>query len=411
MDAMASPGLLVPLAAAGLTMLGSVRAAGSRRSRRRARPSGRRAPAFSTSTRARARQVALASAATVLLAATACCVLLVVPPTRTETRTVEVAQQGQFAYTGRAEPGTTYPTGAIATGDTVWTRLSEDLTVSFTDTFTGPGLSGVTGELRLDVGVAAADGWTAVLDSGPATAFAYGTATAAVRIDPEAAAELVDRHFAEIGVAGQPATLTVTPVAETTGTVDGHTFSASAPEALTFALDDLALTPSGDPATAFAPSTETSVEIDEVVPRRLGVLTVSVPFDVAQRVAGGVLLVGLVTLGIAARIGRSGRGDTADQFIVRHADRILPVEAFTPGPTVVDVSDAESLHRVAERFDTVVLHHAGPDGDTFAVRDLDLTYRFVVPGGPDRPRGKPPVPPRVAPAPAPAPVDLWDRVA
>jgi hypothetical protein len=44
----------------------------------------------------------------------------------------------------------------------------------------------------------------------------------------------------------------------------------------------------------------------------------------------------------------------------------------------------------------VVLHHAGPHGDTFAVRDLDMTYRFVVPGG----RGKPPVP-RSKPAPEP----------
>jgi hypothetical protein len=72
------------------------------------------------------------------------------------------------------------------------------------------------------------------------------------------------------------------------------------------------------------------------------------------------------------------------------------------------VSDAESLHRVAERFDTVVLHHAGADEDTFAVRDVDATYRFVVPVGPDGRRGKPPVPaPRAAaPAPQPEPSDL-----
>jgi hypothetical protein len=81
------------------------------------------------------------------------------------------------------------------------------------------------------------------------------------------------------------------------------------------------------------------------------------------------------------------------------------VAAFDPGPTVIDVSDAESLHRVAERFDTLVLHHAGPDEDVFAVRDIDATYRFVVPGCPDRQRGLPPVP---APAPVavPEPADM-----
>ena len=87
-----------------------------------------------------------------------------------------------------------------------------------------------------------------------------------------------------------------------------------------------------------------------------------------------------MALGAGAWVGRIGRGDVADQFLVRHADRILPVAVVQPGPTVIDVSDAESLHRVAERFDTVVLHHAGPDEDVFAVRDLDATYRFVVPG-------------------------------
>jgi hypothetical protein len=130
---------------------------------------------------------------------------------------------------------------------------------------------------------------------------------------------------------------------------------------------------------------------------------VSVPIELARIAALGVLAIALVVLAAAAWIGRSSRGDVADQFLIRHADRIVPVASFTPGPTVIDVSDAESLHRVAERFDTLVLHHAGEDEDVFAVRDVDATYRFVVPGSPDRQRGKPPVP---APAGVPDPADM-----
>jgi hypothetical protein len=89
-----------------------------------------------------------------------------------------------------------------------------------------------------------------------------------------------------------------------------------------------------------------------------------------------------------------------DEVVVTHAARILPVAAFDPGPTVIDVSDAEALHRVAERFDTLVLHHAGEDADVFAVRDVDATYRFVVPGGREA-RARPPVP---VPKPVPVPV-------
>jgi hypothetical protein len=191
-------------------------------------------------------------------------------------------------------------------------------------------------------------------------------------------------------------------VAETTGTIQGRSFTAGSPAGLSFTLDAMSLRPAG-PATELTPSAPTPVSVDEVVPRSFTVLALSVPIDVARIAAAGVLAVALVALGAGAWIGRSGRGDVADQFLVRHADRILPVASFNPGPAVVDVSDPESLHRVAERFDTVVLHHAGPEGDVFAVRDLDMTYRFVVPGMPDRQRGKPPVP---APEPVPDAADL-----
>jgi hypothetical protein len=212
-------------------------------------------------------------------------------------------------------------------------------------------------------------------------------------------------------------------VADAAGTVDGRSFTAAAPAGLAFTLDETALRPATTDETALAPSVVTTVEIDEVAPRTLTVLGLSVPIGLARTATGAVLLLALVALSAGAWIGRIGRGDVADEFLVKHADRILPVASIDPGPTVIDVSDAESLHRVAERFDTVVLHHAGEEEDTFVVRDLDATYRFVVPGMPDRRRGKPPVP---APVSAPEPADptaplqrvaadpltnLWGRVA
>jgi MFS family permease len=106
--------------------------------------------------------------------------------------------------------------------------------------------------------------------------------------------------------------------------------------------------------------------------------------------AGAVLAVALVGLAAGAWIGRRRTDDPADDFLVRHAARILPVSAFTPGENVIDVSDAESLHRVAERLDGLLLHHDGPDGQTLAVRDAETTYRYVFPDGMSQ-RPKPPL--------------------
>ena len=58
---------------------------------------------------------------------------------------------------------------------------------------------------------------------------------------------------------------------------------------------------------------------------------------------------------------------------------MLAVAGVVADGTVVEVADPEALYKVAERLDGLVLHHSGPDGDTFAVRDVGTTYRCVVP--------------------------------
>jgi hypothetical protein len=280
----------------------------------------------------------------------------------------------------------------VSTGDTVWTKLASGLTVSFADTVSGPRLADLQGAMRLDVAIASADGWSAYLNSSPVVAFENGTATAAAPVDVTRASALLAKHYAEIGTSGGGATLTVTPVVATTGTVSGVAFEADPPAALTFALDAASLRLSdGGKAKSLTPSADTAVTVDKIVPRHFSVLSLTIPIGLARSLAAVVLALSLAVFAGAAWIGRPARGDVADAFVVKHADRILPVAAFDPGPTVIDVSDAASLHRVAERFDTLVLHHAGEDEDVFAVRDVDATYRFVVPGGREA-RARPPIP-------------------
>jgi signal peptidase I len=368
-----------------------------RRSRRRpARP----ARTFSPSVRGYARQVALGSGALALVAGIGGGVLLAMPSSHVASRALQVTQQGQFSYAGTAEAGTTYPDGHVDTGDTVWTKLAKDLTVSFVNTVSGPELGSLQGAMRLDVAIASADGWSAYLNSSPVVALANGTATAVAPVDTRRATALLAKHYEEIGTSGAGATLTVTPVVVTTGTAGGKKFEAGSPAPLAFTLDATSLRLAGKAGAALTPSTQTDMAVDEVVPRTFTVLSLTIPIGLARWVAALAFLLALVVLAGAAWIGRTARGDAADEFVVKHADRILPVAAFDPGPTVIDVSDADALHRVAERFDTLVLHHAGEDADVFAVRDVDATYRFVVPGG-QVARSRPPVP-------APKPVQEHD---
>jgi signal peptidase I len=216
--ALRSPGAvglaLAAGAAAGVfTATRRPRGGSAGRARRRAHRPSKPSPSFPLPVRARARQVAVVSGAVVIFAAVGCAVLVAMPSSTTETRTLQVIQQGQFSYSGSAVAGATYPSGVIETGDTVWTRLVRDLRVAFTNTVTGTDLADVEGALRLDVVVTAADGWSAVVRSGSVVPLEGGTATATVDVDPAAAAEMLSRHYDEIGVEGGSATLTVRPLA------------------------------------------------------------------------------------------------------------------------------------------------------------------------------------------------------
>ena len=226
--------------------------------------------------------------------------------------------------------------------------------------------------------MSSADGWTAPLGSSPPTPVQDGTAVASALLDPARAASLVDRHDAEIGGSAGSASIVVTPVVDITGSLAGRSFTAVQPTSFTFAMDGVALRPSADEA-AYTPTAAVPVSVEEVVARSFTVLGVDLPIGLARVLAIVVLLGAVLVAAVAGGISHSYTGDAADAFAVRNAARILPVSGLIPGRSVVDVSDAQALRRVAERVDGLVLHHAGPEGQTFAVQDNETTYRFVFP--------------------------------
>jgi hypothetical protein len=378
---------MIVLGLAGAAFLGATSTPVRRmRRRRRQRP----ARAHSLPVRALARQAVVVSAGAALISLAAGAFLLALPDTQTDALTGQVVQSGHFAYSGTAVRGTTYPTGGVQTGDTVYTQLARSVTVTFRDGVTGPALTGLRGTLRLVVTIATPDGWTGTLTSGATTAIDGGALQARVLLDPAYAADIANRHAAEVGASGGTATLTVLPQVTLTGAVQGHSFTAVAPAGISFTLSANILKPISVQPAAFAPTVSTPVKTTAVVPRRIQLLSVSVPIGPVRILDGVVLALALVVLAVAAWIGRKRPGNAADDILLRSAARILPVTGFTPGASVVDVSDAESLRRVAEKLDTLVLHLDGEDGHTFAVQDMDTTYRFVLPTS-TKPR--PPSPP------------------
>jgi signal peptidase I len=378
--ALRSPGVLGVVSLAIGALMWAVR-----RPRRPNRGRGRRPrnvsippPTLAAPAQARAGSAAVAASAVGVVALIASSVLLVLPDEQTSTRAVPVTEAGRFSYSGEASPGTTYPDGRIDTGDPIYTALAGPLTVSYEQSLASGGDLQADGTVRLGLSLTAPDGWTAELHGGSPVTLRNATATATVALDTAGAAATLAAHYYEVGVDGGTATLTITPEVDVDGTVDGRPFAVTPAKALAFTLDPASLKPAGGPE-ALQTSGGTTVTVEDLVPRTFSLGPVRLSLGDARLLALGVSVLALLAWVVATWLGGARTVGAVDSFLQRRAGRVLAVAGFVPDGTVVDVADPEALYKVAERLDTLVLHHAGPAGDTFAVRDVGTTYRCVVP--------------------------------
>jgi signal peptidase I len=339
-----------------------------------ARPGG--SLALSPRAQAHARHTMLGLAAVVAVAALAAVALLIHPAVRSADQTATVTQQGRFGYEGTATVGATYPDGLIETGDPIYTRLLQGLTVTFTDSVTSA--TPVEGTVRLGVTVTTPDGWSAPLTTGDAADFTDGTASASVPIDVAAAAALIARHESEVGSESGSASLTVTPAVDLSGAAEGRAFTAPFEAGLTFVLDSVSVRADDAPGS-LAPTAETAVPVRSLVPTSFTAFGQTLPIVTARRIAGAVLLLALAGSLVAWSLGRRRPSDDVERFLARHGARVVPVSGFTLGALVVDVEDGATLARVAERNEQFLLHHTAADRHTFLVQDDATTYRFVIP--------------------------------
>ncbi len=306
--------------------------------------------------------------------------LLVLPEEQTSTRAVPVTQSGRFTYSGEAFPGTTYPDGrdrhrrpdlhrARRRADRLL-RADAGLGRRPAHRRHGPARPLAHRPRRLDRPSSTAASAVPLQDSA---------ATATVDLDTVGAAALLAAHYYEVGVDGGTATLTVTPEVDVDGTVDGRPFAAHPADRAGLhprprrAQDGRRPRGAGDLRRhhrhrrgARAPHVRARPGA-ALARRRPGAR----PRHRRPRPAG----LGRRRPGSAVR----AQASAVDLFLQRRAGRVLAVAGFVPDGTVVEVADPEALYKVAERLDGLVLHHAGPDGDTFAVRDVGTTYRCVVP--------------------------------
>jgi hypothetical protein len=171
------------------------------------------------------------------------------------------------------------------------------------------------------------------------------------------------------------------------------TFSVPLP----FSLDTLELQPvlssgassttnpvTGAPVNPLSPSTSGSVMGTVLQQRALafGPLRITVA-DARQIAVDGFALAICLLLGALVLLVRAsgGRGDGVAEILGRYRRSLVRV-ARAPRPSeseLVELGDMETLVRIAERYDRMILHESMMGADTFWVPEDGVLYRYAIP--------------------------------
>jgi hypothetical protein len=322
------------------------------------------------------------------------------PATVSRTVVGGYAHTGTFAYEARARHGAAYPDGKVVTGQPVFLRLSRLVDVSFDYRFTAERPAVIEGTAALALRIADENGWERTIPLVAASPFSGPAARVEAVLDLKRVTGILARYQASTGASVSSARVTVVPRLEVRGSTGGTVVAEPFAPELPFTLDGVALRLVEPETTApaatteeqavvaaspLAPRAEGSAVVVEPAPLALGPW-VSVGVDRARSLAALGVVASLLALALAAALLLRRAGDTErDRIAARFGSRIVPARATIPESRwVTELDDIESLVRIAEAYDRIVLRVVDPDGsDAYLVDDGIALYRYRArPAGP-----------------------------
>ncbi len=285
---------------------------------------------------------------------------------------------GSFSYSAEVRPSAVYPDGRVATGDTAFTRLVRRLDIAFDYRFDTGRRHDVRGGIGLDAVISDGAGWSRTIPIDSTVPFDGDTARAEGVLDLRRLEALGARMRALTGAGASTFTVTLRSQVRIAGYAGEAVVDEEFAPELRLVLDpySLRLDTGGDSTTALAPRQPGGVV--EERENRIGIGALAVPVADARAFSGlGIGIALLVLIGAAALLSRRPDGSEDERIEARYADRIVPAATEIPeGRWVTEVADMESLIRLADHYDRVVLRMSDGAYHAYLVDDGVAVYRY-----------------------------------
>jgi signal peptidase I len=320
---------------------------------------------------------------------------------------IPYTQSGTLSYSADTSPNPAYPDGVAKTGEPLFTKLVNDVNLRFDYAFATKARHSLAGKGSFLLLVTANDGWHRTLPLGSPIYFKGAHATITGTLSLSSLLELTRRIQAATRVEGSYE-FAVVPSVLTSGNVEGVPLRASFSPAIQFSIESneinleggggsvsdesqlLAGTDKRGAAGALppelTPSTSGATTGEQSTPLTLALgpwhPSVSAARTLALTAIGIILAALLAILALLQPLLALLRPlrDESTSIQARYGRMIVPVAHVSrlPGDAVIDVSDMESLVKIAEHYDRSILREEASDGDAYWVTDESGQFRYTV---------------------------------
>lgn len=316
------------------------------------------------------------------------------PETRQESVPDGYAHKGTFAYGTVVHRSPVYPDGRVDTGLSAFVRLVGRVQVSFDYRFNARDPSSVNGAIALDAVISDREGWRRTIELAPLESFSGPQAFVEGTLDLRGLKTLVEQMRALTGSTASSFTVAVVGRVQLLGHTGATAIDANFAPELPLVFDGTALRT--DPSvegwdSKLNPSEDGTTTAS--VSARVGLGPVSLPTDEARQLSILGIVTGLLLAAAAAFVlGRRILGGEADRIAARFGSRVVDAYATIPPERwVADVGDINSLARIAQHYDRVILHTVDGQADVYLVDDGVAVYRYRTAGSSEAIRSASPV--------------------
>lgn len=290
-------------------------------------------------------------------------------PIKTGKTSTQATRKMTFSYTAAVARTPAYDGTTLHSPDPVFRRLTN--TVDLHLDYQGSADQSSGGSVSVSAELSTPGGWHSSVPLAALTRFTGAAYQSTVRLDLTALAARAQAAATVTGLPAAPLSVAIVPTLQTAG-------EAPWTPALDLTLTPLQLTLTGAP-TSLVVQNSAALSHSTRIAGTLGLrgrhITVAQARTVAAFLLLAALLGGLVLAVIARRTAPASEGAGIRR---RYGPLLASVEPITTRPNlpVIEVTEFETLAKLAERCGLLVLHWSRTDVDTFVVLDEGTTYRY-----------------------------------